>query len=129
MGGARIGLLGGSFNPVHLAHLRVAEEIRERYALDQVRLIPASTPPHKVHADLAPASHRLRMLELAVEGAPALVASPIEIDRGGTSYTIDTIRQVLGEAPPPQPLGAHRRHRHFPRYGDLEGARGDLCAL
>jgi nicotinate-nucleotide adenylyltransferase len=102
--GARIGLLGGSFNPVHLAHLRVAEEIRERYALDQVRLIPAATPPHKAAADLVPGSHRLRMVELAVEGASALVASPMEIDRGGISYTIDTIRQVLCEVPRPSAL-------------------------
>ncbi len=104
MSGARIGLLGGSFNPVHLAHLRVAEEMRERCALDQVRLVPASTPPHKAAADLALGSHRLRMLELAVAGAPALVASPMEIDRGGTSYTIDTIRQVLCETPSPSAL-------------------------
>jgi nicotinate-nucleotide adenylyltransferase len=102
--GARIGLLGGSFNPVHHAHLRVAEEIREHHALDEVRLVPAATPPHKPGTDLAPAADRLRMLELAVERAPGLVASPMELDRGGTSYTIDTIRSALHEAPPPAAL-------------------------
>lgn len=100
--GARIGLFGGSFNPVHLAHLRSAEEVRERCNLDEVRFVLAATPPHKGMADLAPAEDRLRMLELALHGAPGLRASAMEIERGGTSYSIDTIRAILSSPDPPE---------------------------
>jgi nicotinate-nucleotide adenylyltransferase len=102
--GGRIGLLGGSFNPVHWAHLRAAEEVREACRLDQVRFVLAATPPHKTSIDLAPVADRLRMLELAVAGNPALRVSAVEVERGGTSYSIDTIRQVLAEDPPPAAL-------------------------
>lgn len=93
--GRRLGLFGGSFNPIHLGHLRAAEEIREHYELDEVHFVLAATPPHKGAADLAPAADRLHMVELAVAAAPAFRTSTMEIERGGTSYSIDTIRQVL----------------------------------
>lgn len=102
--GERIGLFGGSFNPIHLAHLRAAEEIRERCRLDEIRFVPAASPPHKPAGDLATAADRLRMVELATEGIPGFRASALEIERGGTSYSIDTIRAVLGEHPPPEHL-------------------------
>lgn len=104
MGGGRIGLFGGSFNPIHRAHLRVAEEIRERCQLDEVRFVLAALPPHKAPADLAPITDRMRMLELAVEGARGLRASAIEVERSGVSYSIDTIRQVLAEPSRPSAL-------------------------
>jgi nicotinate-nucleotide adenylyltransferase len=102
--GGRVGLFGGSFNPVHLAHLRVAVEIRGRCQLDEVRFVLSAVPPHKAPADLAPAADRLRMLELAVEGTPGLSVSAIEVERSGTSYSIDTIYQVLGEPNRPSML-------------------------
>lgn len=92
-----IGILGGSFNPVHLGHLRAAEEVRETQALDEVLLVPARVPPHKDAAALAPAEHRLRMLELALAGSPGLRVSRIELERPGPSYTIDTLRALRAE--------------------------------
>jgi nicotinate-nucleotide adenylyltransferase len=100
----RLGLLGGSFNPVHLAHLRSAEEARERCGLDEVHFVLAATPPHKGAADLAPAEDRLRMLERAVEGAPGLRACALEIQRGGVSYSIDTIREIRARPDAPERL-------------------------
>jgi nicotinate-nucleotide adenylyltransferase len=104
LGGGRIGLFGGTFNPVHLAHLRAAEEIRMRCQLDGIRIVLAASPPHKESSQLAPAADRLRMIELAIQDTEGLRASTIEIERGGTSYSIDTIRQVLAEPASPSAL-------------------------
>lgn len=92
-----IGVLGGSFNPVHLGHLRAAEEVRESQGLDEVRLVPAATPPHKDPSALVPAHHRLRMLELALAGGSGLRVARLELDRPGPSYTIDTLRAFRTE--------------------------------
>jgi len=92
-----IGVLGGSFNPVHLGHLRAAEEVREGQALDEVLLVPAAIPPHKDARGIAPAHHRLRMLELGIAGRPGLRAARLELDRPGASYTIDTLRALRAE--------------------------------
>lgn len=91
MSARRIGLYGGSFNPVHFGHLRAAEEVRERAALDEVWLIPARQPPHKDAAGIAPAADRVRMLELALAGGDGLRVETIELEREGPSYTIDTV--------------------------------------
>jgi len=91
----KIGLFGGTFNPIHLGHLRSAEEVREAFALDHIYFVPAAQPPHKGGSDLAPATHRLRMVELAVADNPSFSASAIELDRPGISYSIDTIRHFL----------------------------------
>ena len=96
-----VGILGGSFNPVHLAHLRAAEEVREAETLDEVRFVPAAFPPHKEAATLVTAAHRRRMVELAIEGIPGFVLSTAELDRPGPSYSVDTLRVLrteLGEA-------------------------------
>jgi nicotinate-nucleotide adenylyltransferase len=98
--GGGIGVLGGSFNPVHVAHLRAAEEVREEQALDEVLLVPAAAPPHKDTAGLVPAHHRLAMLELALAGAAGLRASRLELDRPGPSYSIDTLRALRAEIGP-----------------------------
>jgi nicotinate-nucleotide adenylyltransferase len=90
----RLGLYGGSFDPVHYGHLLLAECCRETLRLDEVWLIPAAVPPHKQARELAPARHRLEMLELALGGHEQLRASKLEIDRGGVSYTVDTLAQV-----------------------------------
>ena len=90
----RIGLLGGTFNPIHLGHLVLAEEARERLRLDEVWFIPVAEPPMKDDPELAPAADRLEMVRRAIIGHPAFRASDIEIRRGGKSYTIDTLREL-----------------------------------
>ncbi len=88
----RIGLFGGSFNPVHLGHLLVAETVREACALDKIIFIPAKKNPFKKNAEIAEAHHRLKMLELAIQGNPSFAVDTCELDRDKVSYTIDTIR-------------------------------------
>ncbi|HLK87766.1 MAG TPA: nicotinate-nucleotide adenylyltransferase [Candidatus Binataceae bacterium] len=88
----RVGLLGGSFNPIHFGHLRAAEEVRETLALDLVYFVPAAVPPHKPAEGLAPAEHRLAMVRLATKGNRHFMVSDVEIKRAGRSYTIDTVR-------------------------------------
>lgn len=95
----RIGIYGGSFNPVHLGHLIAAECCREQARLDRVLFMPAATPPHKQGQLLADAADRVAMLTLAVGGHEAFAVSTIEIDRGGVSYTVDTLA-VLAERHP-----------------------------
>jgi nicotinate-nucleotide adenylyltransferase len=95
-----LGIFGGTFNPIHLGHLRAAEEVREAERLDEIRLVPAALPPHKKVAGLASAVHRLRMVELAVAGVPGFRASGIEVMRAGASYSIDTLRAVRTEVGP-----------------------------
>jgi nicotinate-nucleotide adenylyltransferase len=91
----RLGLYGGSFDPVHYGHLLLAECCREALSLDEVWLIPAAVPPHKQGRELAASKHRYEMLELALGGHERLKASRMELDRGGLSYTVDTLAAVL----------------------------------
>jgi nicotinate-nucleotide adenylyltransferase len=94
----RIGLFGGTFNPVHLGHLRAAVEVREGFDLDEIYLIPAAQPPHKVCGELADSADRLRMLNLAIGADSDLKVSDVELNRSGPSYTIDTVqhfKQIL----------------------------------
>src|SRR5262249_21761686 len=95
-----VGLLGGTFNPIHLGHLRAAEEVRESERLDEIRFVPAALPPHKECAGSAEPAHRLRMVELAVEGCPGLQPWDVELGRSGPSYTIDTVRALRAEVGP-----------------------------
>ena len=87
----RIGLFGGTYNPIHFGHLRVATEVREAFELDRIVLIPAAQPPHKRPGNVAPSKDRLKMVRLAVENDPALEISDVELRRSGPSYTIDTV--------------------------------------
>ena len=89
----KIGILGGTFNPVHIGHLILAEEAREKLGLDKVIFVPAYLPPHKDTTDIAPALMRLVMLKLAARGNRFISVSDTEIKRDGRSYTIDTIRE------------------------------------
>jgi len=98
----RIGILGGTFNPIHIGHLRSAEEVREAQQLDHVLFIPAASPPHKTAGDLAPAAHRLAMTRLAVAGNRRFRVSTVDIDRGGRSYSVDTLRLLRARAPAAQ---------------------------
>jgi nicotinate-nucleotide adenylyltransferase len=90
-GEVRIGLLGGTFNPIHTGHLRAAEEICERFHLNNVIFIPAKLPPHKVSTEVIPAAHRFTMVKLAIQGNPHFSASDLELKRRGRSYTIQTV--------------------------------------
>ncbi len=90
----KIGILGGTFNPIHLGHLIMAEEVRQKIDLARVIFIPTNFPPHKENGEIIEAGHRLKMLKLAIKGNPYFFASDIEIKRGGRSYTIDTIKQL-----------------------------------
>lgn len=93
----RVGLFGGSFNPVHLGHLRVAEIVRESCSLDKIVFIPAQKNPFKSNGEIAAAHHRLKMLALAIQGNPSFAVDTCELDREEVSYTIDTIR-ILRQA-------------------------------
>ncbi len=95
----RIGIFGGSFDPVHFGHLLLAESAREQCNLDEVWLIPAAVPPHKQARILAPDRARVEMLQLAIAGDKSMVVSTIETDRGGVSYTVDTLTHVHDGAP------------------------------
>lgn len=95
----RIGLFGGSFNPPHIAHLLVAEFVREQFDLDRVLWIANFQSPLKRVEDVAPAHHRVAMTRLAIDGNERFRLSNIEIDRGGVSYTIDTIRTLQDAHP------------------------------
>lgn len=90
----RLGVYGGSFDPVHYGHLLLAESCREQCQLDEVWFVPAATPPHKQHREITSARLRVEMLQLAIGGTPGFVASTIEIDRGGVSYTVDTLSEI-----------------------------------
>lgn len=89
----KIGILGGTFNPIHVGHLILAEEAREKLLLDKIIFVPAATPPHKDISDIAEAQNRFAMLKLASRGNRHFCVSDIEIKREGRSYTIDTIRE------------------------------------
>ncbi|MFO0913273.1 MAG: nicotinate-nucleotide adenylyltransferase [Pirellulales bacterium] len=95
----RIGILGGSFDPVHYAHLLLAETARETLRLDAVWFIPAASPPHKVGRRLAAAEHRVEMLKLAIADHRQLSVQTLEIDRGGTSYTVHTLEECHQRVP------------------------------
>ena len=87
----RIGLFGGTFNPIHLGHLRAAEEIRESFKLDQIIFIPASYPPHKKMGAILDAHLRAEMVRLAIAGNPHFFLSGVELKRPGKSYSVETI--------------------------------------
>jgi nicotinate-nucleotide adenylyltransferase len=95
----RLGILGGTFDPIHYAHLFIAEEARVRFALDQVLFIPNGLSPFKTNEAVTTAEHRLEMVRLAVQSNSAFAVSRIEVDRPGPSYTVDTLRK-LKEAHP-----------------------------
>ncbi|MBU0709119.1 MAG: nicotinate-nucleotide adenylyltransferase [Candidatus Omnitrophica bacterium] len=89
----KIGILGGTFNPIHLGHLILAEEAREKLGLERVIFVPAFLPPHKDNPDIASADVRLKMVKLAISGNKYFSCSDTEIKRDGRSYTIDTLKE------------------------------------
>jgi len=95
----RVGVLGGTFDPVHYGHLLLAETCREQCRLDLVLFLPAAIPPHKQTRDLTPADKRLEMLRLATAGHEAFAVSELEIQRGGVTYTVDTLTALREQRP------------------------------
>jgi nicotinate-nucleotide adenylyltransferase len=97
----RIGLIGGTFDPIHNGHLIIAEEVRAALDLEMMIFIPAGQPPHKTEYSITPAYHRMAMVQLAIASNNFFVASRVEIDRSGPSYLVDTLR-ILHEQLPPE---------------------------
>jgi nicotinate-nucleotide adenylyltransferase len=94
----RTGILGGTFDPIHLGHLAVAEEVREALGLEAVLFLPAGIPPHKPGRRIAPAADRVAMVEAAIAGNPAFRLSRVEVDRPGPSFAVDTLDVLAGPA-------------------------------
>jgi nicotinate-nucleotide adenylyltransferase len=90
----RVGILGGTFDPIHYAHLAIAEEVRVGLDLTEIAFIPAGQPPHKPGRMVTPAQHRLAMVQLAIATNPHFTCSRIEVDRPGPSYLVDTLRDL-----------------------------------
>ena len=111
-----VGILGGTFNPIHLGHLRAAEEVREAEGLDEVRLVPAAVPPHKEAEGIIPSRHRFRMVELAVQDTPGMRAWDVELGRPGPSYSIDTIRALRAELGPDRRIAFILGHDAFEEF-------------
>lgn len=104
---ARIGIFGGTFNPVHIGHLRAAEEVVEALGLERMIFIPSAGPPHKTdHADdrIASAKLRLEWVALAIRGNPRFEVDPLEIERGGASYSVETLRAIRDRIAPEKPV-------------------------
>jgi nicotinate-nucleotide adenylyltransferase len=95
----KTGILGGTFNPIHLAHLRIAEEVTQACDLDKVLFIPAAEPPHKDVAGQVSFAHRLAMVEAAIRDCPSFQASDLEIKRSGKSFSVDTL-EILRQQDP-----------------------------
>lgn len=95
----QIGLLGGTFNPLHFGHINLALELKEKKGLDEVWLIPALLSPFRVHEPLLPPVHRLKMIELAVESIPGFQVCSIEMDRPPPSFTIETVKTLISSYP------------------------------
>ena len=93
MGIARVGVLGGTFNPVHFGHLHIAEKVRKIFSLSRVYFVVATVPPHKLHENLIPFVHRYAMVSLAVAGIPAFVPSMIELEPEASAFSIDTMKK------------------------------------
>jgi len=104
---APTGVLGGTFNPVHVAHLRAAEEVVEALDLARIVFVPAAAPPHKTRSaadPIAPAALRVAWLRAATADNPRFSVDPIEIERGGTSYSVDTLRELAARTAPARPV-------------------------
>jgi len=100
----KTGLFGGTFDPIHLGHLVMAEEARLKLGFDQVVFIPARQPWLKAELPVTAAHHRLAMVKLATDSNPFFVVSTLELDRPGPTYTIDTVRQMREEMGPADEL-------------------------
>ena len=103
-GGAKVGVLGGTFDPIHDGHLAIAAAVRDALGLSEVVFIPAGIPPHKPGQAVSSATDRRAMVELAIGGDPTFRVSSIELDRRGPSYSVDTLAALAGGSGEPRPL-------------------------
>lgn len=94
-----LGILGGTFDPIHHAHLFIAEEARARYALDRVLIVPNALPPHKQTYPVSAPAHRVAMARAAIESNPRFECSLVELERAGPSYTVDTLTRLREQFP------------------------------
>jgi nicotinate-nucleotide adenylyltransferase len=97
--GDRVGVLGGTFDPIHHGHLAAASEVCAALGLDQVLIVPAAHQPFKEPFDAASPHHRLEMCRLAVQNDPRMAVSAVDIERGGVTYTVDTLRDLSAQRP------------------------------
>lgn len=129
-----LGIFGGTFHPVHLGHLRAAEEVREALGLGRVLFVPAKLPPHKDARAVAPPEVRLDLVRRAVEGNPAFGVSDLELRREGPSYSVDTLREIRAGLAPGDRLwflvgsDAFREIHTWHRYPELF-ALADLAVM
>lgn len=98
----KLGILGGTFDPVHAGHLAMACSAMQAAGLDRVEMVPCATPPHKDRTDLTNAFHRFAMASLLIPAVPGLAVSPVELDRGGVSYTVETLLETCRRTPRPE---------------------------
>ena len=127
----RVGIFGGTFDPIHLGHLQVAQAARDQHRLARVILVPARCQPMKPSAPDASGRHRVAMIELAIEGQPALSVSDCELDRPGKSFTIDTILEFRAELGPDTELFfilGSDSIRDLPKWHEVERL-AELCTL
>lgn len=96
----RVAIMGGTFDPIHYAHLLIAEDVRQRFGLPRVLFMPSGNPPHKREHEVSPAEDRYIMAVLATADNPHFAVSRLEIERSGPSYTVDTIRQIKAKMGP-----------------------------
>ena len=92
-----VGLMGGTFDPIHVGHLAIAEEARDALSLARILFVPAGVPPHKAATDVTPVEHRLAMVRLAIADNPAFELSRVEVDRPGPSFTVDTVEALAAD--------------------------------
>ncbi len=114
----RFGIFGGSFDPVHLGHLQLAQQCQQQGRLDEVRFLPTATQPLKTNGPVATSADRCAMLQLALADEPTWRVDRLEIDRGGLSYTVDTLRQLHEDYPKAELfflMGADSLH-DFPKW-------------
>ncbi|MDP2267648.1 MAG: nicotinate-nucleotide adenylyltransferase, partial [Deltaproteobacteria bacterium] len=95
----KLGILGGTFDPIHMGHLRCAEEVRELFALERILFIPSSQPPHKDRPEVIPFAIRAQMVRLAIAGHSSFSFSDLENKRAGMSYSVATVEQLLARHP------------------------------
>jgi nicotinate-nucleotide adenylyltransferase len=96
----RIGILGGTFDPIHLGHLYLARKVLQKLSLEKIIFIPAYIPPHKKNSEVTSTRHRYNMVKLAIAGNKRFEASGIEIERKGSSYSVETMRQLRNQYGP-----------------------------
>jgi nicotinate-nucleotide adenylyltransferase len=104
---ARIGIFGGTFNPIHFGHLRAAEEVVGALRLERMLFVPSADPPHKIDAPgdrIAPAELRLKWVQLATGDNPCFEVDALEVERGGSSYSVDTLRTIGERITPDKPV-------------------------